>query len=200
MHRGSTKAERFREVAAAFAACATASRILPAMLPSHGYQGFRAAPIPSGWVQLGDTWVLWWNGRQIVNVPAAKDGSVRVRLNARKMWDTKDVRAASIAQGKRYAERWCAARLYPELRLRAAVAQLLDTTPAESLEPLPGLPPTRKQQDQARRLAEAGAKEIERIKAALEPSRPPKETKPRARDPMMAWVREGRDLLSRARI
>jgi len=112
------------------------------MLASHGYQGFRTAPIPSGWVQMGESWVLWWNGRQIVNVSAAKDGGVHVRLNARKMWDTKDVRAASIAQGKRYAEHWCAARLYPELRLRAAVARLLDTTPAEPLEPLPGLPPT----------------------------------------------------------
>jgi hypothetical protein len=55
------------------------------MLPSHGYQGFRAAPIPTGWVQLGDTWVLWWNGWQIVNVSTAKDGGVRVRLNARKI-------------------------------------------------------------------------------------------------------------------
>jgi len=160
------------------------------MLPSHGYQGFRAAPTPTGWVQLGDTWVLWWNGRQIVNVSAAKDGGVRVRLNARKMWDTKDVRAASIAQGKRYAERWCAARLYPELRLRAAVARLLDTTPAESLEPLPGLPPTRKQQDQARRLAEATALATARVKEALQPAKP-QTTKPRPRDARKAWVRAG---------
>lgn len=130
------------EASTAIAECETVGHILSAMLPSHGYQGFRTAPIPSGWVQMGESWVLWWNGRQIVNVSAAKDGGVHVRLNARKMWDTKDVRAASIAQGKRYAERWCAARLYPELRLRAAVARLLDTTPAEPLEPLPGLPPT----------------------------------------------------------
>ncbi|MEN5293744.1 hypothetical protein ABE486_05560 [Stenotrophomonas sp. TWI591] len=140
------------------------------MLPSHGYQGFRTAPIPSGWVQLGDTWVLWWNGRRIVNVSAAKDGSVRVRLNARKMWDTKDVRVASIAQGKRYAERWCAARLYPEMRLRAAVARLLDATPAEPLEPLPGLPPTREQQHQARRLEAASIAASKRFNDALESS------------------------------
>ncbi|MEN5096220.1 hypothetical protein [Stenotrophomonas sp. TWI1409] len=140
------------------------------MLPSHGYQGFRTAPIPSGWVQLGDTWVLWWNGRRIVNVSAAKDGSVRVRLNARKMWDTKDVRVASIAQGKRYAERWCAARLYPEMRLRAAVARLLDATPAEPLEPLPGLPPTREQQQQARRLEAASIAASKRFNDALESS------------------------------
>jgi len=157
------------------------------MLPSHGYQGFRTAPIPAGWVQLGDTWVLWWNGRQIVNVSSAKDGGVRVRLNARKMWDTKDVRAASIAQGKRYAERWCAARLYPEMRLRAAVARLLDTTPSEQLDPLPGLRSTPAQQQQARRLAEATAAATARVKEALEPP------KPRRR----AWVRAGLEQMRR---
>lgn len=39
------------------AAPATGGRVLPAMLPMHGYQGFRTAPVPSGWVQLGDSWV-----------------------------------------------------------------------------------------------------------------------------------------------
>lgn len=34
-------------------------------------------------------------------------------------------------------------QVYLELRLRAAVARLLDTRPSEPLEPLPGLPPTR---------------------------------------------------------
>ncbi|MDJ1522900.1 hypothetical protein MF545_12440 [Stenotrophomonas maltophilia] len=162
------------------------------MLPSHGYQGFRAAPPPSGWVQMGDGWVLWWSGRQIAHVVPAKDGGVRVHLDARKMWQTKDERAASIAQGKRYAERWCAARLYPELPLREAVARLTDSTPIQPEPPLPGLPPTREQQQQARRLAEAGAKEVERIKAALEPRKPPAETKPRARDVRSkAWVSAG---------
>lgn len=177
---------------AAFAGSATAGRILPAMLPSHGYQGFRSAPPPAGWVQMGDNWVLWWSGRQIASVYPARDHGVRVHLDARKMWQTKDVPAASISQGKRYAERWCAARLYPEMRLRAAVARLTDTTPIQPAPPPPGLPPTREQQQQARRLAEAGAVELARIKEALEPRRPPKETKPRARDPMKAWVRAGR--------
>jgi len=161
------------------------------MLPSHGYQGFRTAPVPAGWVHMGESWVLWWNGRQIANVSLSKGGGARVRLDARKMWQVKEARAASIAQGKRYAERWCAARLYPEMRLRAAVARLLDMTPGEPLDPLPGLPPTREQQQQARRLAEAGAKEVERIKAALEPRRPLAETKPRPRDARKAWVRAG---------
>ncbi|TFZ46139.1 hypothetical protein E5C33_07660 [Stenotrophomonas maltophilia] len=162
------------------------------MLPSHGYQGFRSAPSPSGWVQMGDGWVLWWSGRQIASVSPAREHGVRVHLDARKMWQTKDVRAASIKQGKCYAERWCAARLYPELPLREAVARLTDSTPIQLPPPLPGLPPTREQQQQARRLAEAGAKEVERIKAALEPRRPPAETKPRARDTRAkAWVRAG---------
>lgn len=115
---------------------------------------------------------------------------MRVRLDARKMWQIKEVPAASIAQGKRYAERWCAVRLYPEMRLRAAVARLLDTTPAKPLEPLPGLPPTREQQDQARRLAEATALATARVKEALEPAKPPA-TKPRPKDARKAWVRAG---------
>ncbi|HIE5094780.1 hypothetical protein WG628_11575 [Stenotrophomonas maltophilia] len=160
------------------------------MLPSHGYQGFRTAPIPIGWVQLGDICVLWWNGRQIAQISPAKERGVRVHLDARKMWQAKDEWAASLSQGKRYAERWCAARLYPEMRLRAAVARLLDTTPAEPLEPLPGLPPTREQQQQARRLAEATATATARVKEALEPARPPA-TKPRAKDARKAWVRAG---------
>ncbi|MDV6189888.1 hypothetical protein RYH75_11545 [Stenotrophomonas geniculata] len=160
------------------------------MLPSHGYQGFRTAPMPAGWVQMGDGWVLWWSGRQIAHVVPAKDGGVRVHLDARKMWQTKDERASSIAQGKRYAERWCAVRLYPEMRLRAAVARLLDATPGEPLEPLPGLPPTREQQQQARRLAEATAAGTARVKEALEPAKPPA-TKPRPKDARKAWVRAG---------
>ncbi len=145
---------------------------------------------------MGESWVLWWSGRQIANVSAAKDGGARVRLDARKMWQIKDVPAASVAQGKRYAERWCAARLYPEMRLRAAVARLLDTTPAEPLEPLPGLPPTREQQDQARRLAEATAIATAWVKEALEPARPPA-TKPRPKDARKAWVRAGLQQLQR---
>ncbi|HEL4239253.1 TPA: hypothetical protein UM793_001117 [Stenotrophomonas maltophilia] len=108
-------------------------------------------------------------------------------MEGQKMWHTKEARAANVRQAKRHAGRWCAARLYPELPLREAVARLTDSTPIQPPPP-PGLPPTREQQQQARRLAEAGAKEVERIKAALEPRRPPRETKPKAGDPMKAWV------------
>ncbi|MCF3500798.1 hypothetical protein GUL02_10330 [Stenotrophomonas maltophilia] len=121
-------------------------------------------------------------------------------MEGQKMWQVKEVRAANVRQARRYAERWCAARLYPELPLREAVARLTDSTPIQLPPPVPGLPPTREQQQQARRLAEAGTKELQRIKEALEPRRAPKETKPRARDPMKAWVRASREQLSRARI
>lgn len=90
--------------------------------------------------------------------------------------------ADSVRQNRRLAEHWCAVGLYPGLPPREAVAPLTDSTLIAPATPLPGLPPTREQQQQARRLAEAGAKEIERIKAALEPRKPPAETKPRARD------------------
>lgn len=122
---------------------------------------------------------------------------MRVHLDARKMWQTKDVWAASVEQGKRYAVRWCAARLYPEMRLRAAVARMVDATPAEPLEPLPGRLPTREQQQQARRLAEAGTQELERVKEAFQPIRPPTAIRHRAKDPMKARVWAGRSQLGR---
>ncbi len=166
------------------------------MLPSHGYEGFQAAPIPSGWVQTGERWALWYNGRETASVTPDGGPGVRLWMEGQKMWQVKEVRAANVRQAKRYAERWCAARLYPELPLREAVARLTDSTPIQPEPPLPGLPPTR---EQARRLAEAGQLKLARIKEALEPRGPPKETKPMARDPMKAWVRAGREQLSRAR-
>lgn len=165
--------------------------MLWAMLPSHGYQGFRTAPIPSGWVQTGERWALWYNGRETASVTPDGGPGVRLWMEGQKMWQVKEVRAANVRQAKRYAERWCAARLYPELPLREAVARLTDSTPIQPEPPLPGLPPTREQQQQARRLAEAGAVELARIKEALEPRRPLKQTKPRAKDPMKEWVRAG---------
>lgn len=154
--------------------------------------GFRTAPIPSGWVQTGERWALWYNGRETASVTPDGGPGVRLWMEGQKMWQVKEVRAANVRQAKRYAERWCAARLYPDMPLRQAVARLTDSTPIQPEPPLPGLPPTREQQQQARRLAEAGAKEVERIKAALEPRKPPAETKPRARDARTkAWVRAG---------
>lgn len=162
------------------------------MQSSHG---FRSAPITSGWIQTGERWALWYNGRETASVTPDERPGVRLSMEGQKMWQVKEVRAANVRQAKRYAERWCAARLYPELPLREAVARLTDSTPIRPEPPLPGLPSTREQHQQARRLAEAGAKEVERIKAALEPRKPPADPKPRPRDARKAWVRAGlRDL------
>lgn len=171
-----------------FAGSATAGRILPAMRSSHG---FRPAPIPSGWVQTGERWALWYNGRETASVMPDGGPGVRLWMEGQKMWHTKEARAANVRQAKRYAERWCAARLYPDLPLREAVARLTDSTPIQPPPPLPGLPPTREQQQQARRLAEATATATARVREALEPAKPPAETKPRPKDARKAWVRAG---------
>jgi hypothetical protein len=93
------------------------SRILRAMLPPCDYTGFMTAPRTQGWVQHGDHWSLWWGNRQIASVPPGAEG-IHVTLACRKLWQDTHVRAASIGQGKRYAERWCAARVLPDLPLR----------------------------------------------------------------------------------
>lgn len=165
------------------------------MLPSLGYQGFRTAPIPSGWLQIGERWTLWWNGREVGSLTPDHAGGLRMTLNALKMWQTKNVRVASVRQGKRFAERWCAARLYPDLPLREAVARLTDSTPIQPAPPLPGLPPTREHLQQAQRLNEAVATASARVKTALEPVRPPAETKPGATDPKKGRFRGGRPTL-----
>ncbi|WP_295518110.1 hypothetical protein [uncultured Stenotrophomonas sp.] len=153
------------------------------MLPSIGYQGFRTAPISTGWVRMGERWALPWNGREVASLTPDRAGGLRMTLNALKMWRTKSVRVVSLRQGKRFAERWCAARLFPDLPLREAVVLLADNTPIMPADPLLGLPPTREQQLQAQRLDEAAAAASARVMAALEQVRPPTVTKPRATDP-----------------
>ncbi|WP_429000972.1 hypothetical protein [Stenotrophomonas maltophilia] len=160
------------------------------MLPPVSYQPQPSNPDFHGWVARYGRWELWWGGRNIAVVQPSRGGA-SVILDCRKFYQEKEVWAASIAQGKRYAERWCAARLYPEVPLREAVARLTDSTPIQLPPPLPCLPPTREQQQQARRLAGAGAKEVERIKAVLEPRKPPAMIKPRAKDSMKAWIANG---------
>lgn len=173
------------------AGCATARLKLLGMLPSLGYQGFRTAPIPSGWVQMGERWALWWNGREVASVTPARQAGFRLHLDALKMWQTKSAPVASVRQGKRFAERRCAARLLPDLPLREAVVRLTDSTPIQPAPPLPGLPPTPEQLQQAHRLDEAAAAAAARVMAALEPIRPPAETKPRATDPRRGRLRLG---------
>ena len=76
------------------------------------------------------------------------DGTL-VTLACRKLWQDKQVRAASIAQGKRYAERWCAARVLPDLPLRQAVKRII----AKEEPARPARTATERQQE--RRLREA---------------------------------------------
>ncbi|MCO7498494.1 hypothetical protein NJG17_01095 [Stenotrophomonas maltophilia] len=157
---------RGRQRKSAISFHATADRILRAMHSPSSPPDFMTATRPSGWVQSGDRWDLWWNGRCVASVVPHAVFGVRLFLAARKSPQPKVVAAVNARQAKRYAERWCAARLCPQLRLRDAVARLVDTG---ALSP-PA--PTREQRQQARRLAEAGAGEMGRIKAALAP-RPP---------------------------
>ncbi|WP_258179402.1 hypothetical protein [Stenotrophomonas maltophilia] len=140
---------------------ATADRILPAMDSRLEIADSMSVPRHSGWVQSGERWDLWWNGRSVANIVPHAVLGFRVCLEARRVPKAKIVAAANARQAKRYAERWCAARLCPQLRLRDAVARVVD----------PGSPQpaalTREQRQRARRLAEAGAGEMSRIKEAL---------------------------------
>jgi len=94
------------------------------MLPALYSLSFMAAPTPEGWVQHGDRWGLWWGNRELAHVQPDARG-VRVVLACRKLWQNKEVRAASVGQGKRYAERWCAARVLEGVPLKMAVARLV---------------------------------------------------------------------------
>ena len=113
------------------------------MLPPT-FTGFVTAPRPQGWVQHGELWGLWWGNRQIASVQPTALG-IRVVLSCRKLWQDKEVRAASVAQGKRYAERWGAARVLEGVPMKEAVAQLVAKD-----EPAPKL--SRSEIQQQRRL------------------------------------------------
>ena len=78
------------------------------------------------------------------------------------------------------------------LEAAARADGLTDNTPIEPAPLLPGLPPTREQLQQAQRLDEAAAAASARVMAALQPIRPPAETKPRLTDPAKARLREAK--------
>lgn len=145
------------------------------MLSSTGHQGARPSPAPSGWVQVENRRVLWWNGRAVASVTIDRGPGVRLWMSGQKYWQVKDVRVGSARQARRFAQRWCAARLYPEMQLREAVGYLVEGTPRQliSSQPTPSL--TREQLQQAQRLAEACLSSTERVRAALAPSRQPAE-------------------------
>lgn len=67
---------------------------------------------------------------------------------------------------------------------------MTDARPIQSV-PAPSLPPFREQLEEANGFQVAAATASARMEAALEPIRPPAVTKPKARDPMKAWVRGG---------
>ncbi|EOW2135834.1 hypothetical protein N5C16_02970 [Stenotrophomonas sp. GD03908] len=151
-------------VAIAISIRATADRILPAMDSRLEIADSMSVPRHSGWVQSGERWDLWWNGRSVANIVPHAVLGFRVCLEARRVPKAKIVAAANARQAKRYAERWCAARLCPQLRLRDAVARVVGATlEAGRSSPVQ----SRQQRQQARRLAEAGAGEVARIKKVL---------------------------------
>lgn len=63
---------------------------------------------------MGEIWVPWWNGRRAMSQRPWKMGRA-CACPPRKMLQTKDVWAASIAQDKRYAGRWCVSDALPEV-------------------------------------------------------------------------------------
>lgn len=71
---------------------------------------------------------------------------------------------------------------------------MVDDTPRKPLPSLPGLPATREQQQQARRLAEAGMRELERVKQAVEPCRQQAVTKSTSKGSTKVGNRVGRGL------
>jgi len=95
--RAGTRAERFREVSAGFAGSANPGRILPAMRSSHG---FRTAPIPAGWVQTGERWALWYNGRETASITPDGGPGVRLWMEGQKFWHVKEARAANVRYGR----------------------------------------------------------------------------------------------------
>ena len=66
---------------------------------------FMIARRPSGWVQSGERWDLWWNGRSVASIVPHAALGFRLYLDARKMSQVKVVSATSTRQAKRYAER-----------------------------------------------------------------------------------------------
>jgi len=158
--------------------------MLASMLPSSGYQGFRTAPILSGWVQTGERWALWFNGRETACVEPDGRPGLRLWVKGQKMWQVKHARVVSVGQGRRFAERWCAARLYPGLPLREAVARLTNSSPSASSPRFQTGPMTLEERQQAQRLEAAVATASAKVLTALKPMRLPTAAKPRKADLM----------------
>ncbi len=50
---------------------------------------------PSGWVQSGERWDLWWNGRSVASIVPHAVLGFRLKLDARRMSQSKVVSVAS---------------------------------------------------------------------------------------------------------
>lgn len=83
-----------------------------------------ALPQAEGWRFKSGRWELCWNQRVIANATLQADGTVLMTLDALKLWQVKHVRASSMEQAKRFSERWCAARVLPEVPIRVGVRRL----------------------------------------------------------------------------
>lgn len=101
---------------------------------------------------MGEIWVPWWNGRQIGNVSAAKEGGARLRQNPPEGVTDQGCLGGQHRPRQALCRTPVPGEALPELRLRAAVARLLDVTPLEPLEPLPDRPLTPEQVQQTQPL------------------------------------------------
>lgn len=86
--------------------------------------GIPQKPPTEGWRFRFGRWELLWRQRAVAIVVEQPDRTAKMTLNALKMWQVKHVSAANVEQAKRFAERWCAARLIPEQPMKLAVAIL----------------------------------------------------------------------------
>ncbi|MGN7839468.1 hypothetical protein [Stenotrophomonas sp. 22385] len=81
-------------------------------------------PEAGGWHFRFGRWELLWRERAIAIVVEQPNHTAFMTLNALKMLQVKHVTAANVDQAKRFAERWCAARLIRNQPIREAVAMI----------------------------------------------------------------------------
>lgn len=72
------------------AGSATAGSYAPPMHHSHGHRDFRAAPTPSGWLQTGERWALWYDGRETASVTPDGGPGGRLWMEGQKFWEVKE--------------------------------------------------------------------------------------------------------------
>lgn len=75
----------------------------------------------TGWNYAAGRWDLRWRNRSVAVIVLQPDGSAQMTLCALKIWQVIHTRAPSVGQARRYAERWCAARLFPGVWIRERV-------------------------------------------------------------------------------